>query len=442
MVEAIRTCPCLVYLDLEGNTLGTQAAEAIAKALKERGASLKRALWKDMFTGRLKTEIPKALEYLGTALCTAGARLTELDLSDNAFGPIGIEGLANLLTSSACYTLQELRLNNNGLGISGGKILAQALLKCHENSSKEGIAIVIMITWELQTIAFTLFSKYVSFFVIGNPLALKVLIVGRNRLENEGAKALASVFETLQTLEEVAMPQNGIYHEGITTIAHGLSTNPNLRILNLNDNIIGLKGARSLAKVLPNFRNLEELNLGDCLLKTKGALPLAEALAIAGNHMFLRSLDLGHNDIRANGGKTICQAMHDKTLLNSLELNGNCFGITGCDLVEEILTRLGRIDALKPLDEDCSEEEESEEENDNDDDKESEEYESDNEDVESVRQNSKTQVVLGTVTVAEFLKSPIGEKLLLLQGDSVQAFIDYAQVCIIPLHKMYVPMHL
>lgn len=126
------------YLDLEGNTLGTQAAKAIAESLKEKGASLKRALWKDMFTGRLKTEIPKALEYLGTALQVAGTCLTELDLSDNAFGPIGIQGLADLLKSHPCYTLRELRLNNNGLGISGGKMLAQALLKCHENSSKEG----------------------------------------------------------------------------------------------------------------------------------------------------------------------------------------------------------------------------------------------------------------------------------------------------------------
>lgn len=139
MVQAIKECPCLEYLDLEGNTLGIPAAEAIAEALKEKGAPLKKALWKDMFTGRLKTEIPKALEYLGTALCTAGSQLTELDLSDNAFGPIGVQGLANLLTSSPCYTLQVLRLNNNGLGISGGKMLAKALEKCHENGSKEGM---------------------------------------------------------------------------------------------------------------------------------------------------------------------------------------------------------------------------------------------------------------------------------------------------------------
>lgn len=138
MVKAIRACTNLEYLDLEGNTLGPLAAKAVAQALEEHGSTLKRALWKDMFTGRLKTEIPKAIEYLGSALCTAGTQLIELDLSDNAFGPIGVKGLATFLTSSSCYTLRVLRLNNNGLGIGGGKMLAKALLDCYDNSLKAG----------------------------------------------------------------------------------------------------------------------------------------------------------------------------------------------------------------------------------------------------------------------------------------------------------------
>jgi len=52
----------------------------------------------------------------------AGARLVELDLSDNAFGPNGMIGLTEFLRSSSCYSLRELRLNNNGLGIQGGKV--------------------------------------------------------------------------------------------------------------------------------------------------------------------------------------------------------------------------------------------------------------------------------------------------------------------------------
>lgn len=105
-------------------------------------------------------------QFLGDGLVTANARLTELDLSDNAFGPIGVRGLASLLKSSSCYNLKELRLNNNGLGITGGKLLASALMDCYNCSKAQG-----------------------------TPLALKVFIAGRNRLENEGAKALAKVFE-------------------------------------------------------------------------------------------------------------------------------------------------------------------------------------------------------------------------------------------------------
>lgn len=46
----------------------------------------------------------------------------ELDLSDNAFGPAGVEGVSTLLTSEVCYSLKILKFNNNGLGIGGGKV--------------------------------------------------------------------------------------------------------------------------------------------------------------------------------------------------------------------------------------------------------------------------------------------------------------------------------
>lgn len=72
----------------------------------------------------------------------AGARLTVLDLSDNAFGPDGVKGIENLLKSSTCYTLQELRLNNCGMGIGGGKVSLE-MRRAHVCSwrrwSKKGI---------------------------------------------------------------------------------------------------------------------------------------------------------------------------------------------------------------------------------------------------------------------------------------------------------------
>lgn len=84
----------------------------------------------------------------------------ELDVSDNAFGPIGVPSLAPLLISSK--TLQVLRVNNNGLGPEGGCLLADAL----QTSLDERVA-------------------------AGLKPTLKTLICGRNRLENKTATALS-----------------------------------------------------------------------------------------------------------------------------------------------------------------------------------------------------------------------------------------------------------
>ncbi len=60
--------------------------------------------------------------FLGGGLILAQAKLEELDLSDNALGPVGMEGLVQFLKSPVCYSLKCLRLNNNGLGIYGGRV--------------------------------------------------------------------------------------------------------------------------------------------------------------------------------------------------------------------------------------------------------------------------------------------------------------------------------
>lgn len=109
MVEAINNCPSLEFLNLEGNTLGVGAANAIARAL-ENHPEFKRALWKDLFTGRLKTEIPQALDSLGKGMIAAGAQLAVLDCGDNALGPNGMKGLVDLLKSPTCFSLKVIVL--------------------------------------------------------------------------------------------------------------------------------------------------------------------------------------------------------------------------------------------------------------------------------------------------------------------------------------------
>ncbi|NXJ33992.1 RAGP1 protein, partial [Ciconia maguari] len=305
VIKQIEEFDGLEALRLEGNTVGVEAAKVIAKAL-EKKSELKRCHWSDMFTGRLRSEIPPALISLGDALITAGAQLVELDLSDNAFGPDGVRGFEALLKSPACYTLQELKLNNCGMGIGGGKILAAALKECHRKSSAQG-----------------------------KPLALKIFVAGRNRLENDGATALAEAFGIIGTLEEVHMPQNGINHPGITALAQAFAINPLLKVINLNDNTFTEKGAVAMAETLKALRQIEVINFGDCLVRSKGAVAIADAVK-EGLHK-LKELNLSFCEIKRDAALTVAEAIEDKAELEKLDLNGNCLGEEGCEQLQEIL---------------------------------------------------------------------------------------------------------
>ncbi|KTG25159.1 hypothetical protein cypCar_00006044 [Cyprinus carpio] len=339
MVQEIEQYQGLRSLRLEGNTLGVEAARAIAKSLEAK-RELEQCHWSDMFTGRLRSEIPPALISLGNALMTSGARLTHLDLSDNAFGPDGVKGIESLLKSSACYTLRELRLNNCGMGIGGGMVLASALTECHKQSS-----------------------------AAGSPLRLKVFIAGRNRLENDGATALAKAFKAIRHLQ-----------------------------------------------------CLKVINFGDCLVRSEGAIAIAAALREG--LPFLRELNLSFGEICEAAAVVVAKAVQSKADLEKLDLNGNCFGEDGCEALRDVMESMNMEDLLGSLSDD-----EGEPEEEDDDDGEEDEDEEEREDEEDAEENG----VNGTKYVIEdkeehhcsselwsFLISPSAEKLISLGAKRIR----------------------
>ncbi|EDV54654.1 ran GTPase-activating protein [Drosophila erecta] len=325
VVDALNKQTTVHYLNLDGNTLGVEAAKAIGEGLK-RHPEFRKALWKNLFTRRLKTEIPEALKHLGAALNVAGAKLTVLDLSDNALGPNGMRGLEEFLRSPVCYSLQELLLYNCGLGPEGGSMLSKALIDLHANANEAG-----------------------------SPLQLRVFIGSRNRLENDGATALAAAFKTLKTFEEIVLEQNSIYFDGVKALSESFKENSHLRVLNMNDNTLKSRGAEKIAEVLPFVPMLRELSFGDCLIKTNGAYQFGEVLESANDQ--LEVIDLSFNDINSDGGLVLVNAMRNKSKLRFLNLDGNCFGHDGSKQIINEMNKLPTAAALQPFKEVNSEEE-------------------------------------------------------------------------------------
>ncbi|CAF1113685.1 unnamed protein product [Rotaria sordida] len=357
LCDAIEQYKQLVALRLEGNTINEEAATAIGKAL-EKHNEIQRLIWNDLFTTRLKTEVPPSLIKLTQGLIINGAHIVEINLSDNAFGPIGVKGLETFLCSSACFTLEELRLNNCGMGSEGGKLLAEALITCHKNSQ----------------------GKF----------ALKQFVAGRNRLENEGAQALAKAFEIIGTLEVIRIPQNGMRPPGIEALANAFVQNQNLRTIDLNDNSITL-AAQKLSLAIEKLPKLEILNLESSLIRTKGAIAIARAIV---SHKNLQELYLGCNDIHTEGALEIAHVVKNMSSLKILDLNGNCFGPDGIDEIRHALENKNFVHQMVFSDDEGSDEEEEEEEEenegedeydeeDNDEDYEDQEEEEEEEDVES-----------------------------------------------------------
>ena len=64
----------------------------------------------------------------------------------------------------------------------------------------------------------------------GLRFAPEVFVAGRNRLENDGATALAEVLSTVGTLKRIQMPQNSIFHPGVAALATAILANPQLEV--------------------------------------------------------------------------------------------------------------------------------------------------------------------------------------------------------------------
>ncbi len=131
-------------IELGNNSISFDVSQALSELIKQLD-NLELVNYRDMFVGRLKTDLPKSLIELVKAL--VGKKIAYLDLSDNAFGPIGVQSFDFLLKN--CPTIVELHIENNGLGPEGAEMVAEALLS--------------------------------------SDISLQTLSISRNRLENKGA---------------------------------------------------------------------------------------------------------------------------------------------------------------------------------------------------------------------------------------------------------------
>ncbi|KAF1986127.1 RNI-like protein [Aulographum hederae CBS 113979] len=320
-----------------GNTLGVGACEALAEVLKTK-QKLQVANLTDIFTARLLSEIPPALDALLKALLTLPS-LHTVHLADNAFGLNTVQPLIDFLCAHT--PLEHLILNNNGMGPIAGTQLADALTTLAQKKKEK------------------------------NAPLLRTVICGRNRLENGSMEAWARAYAAHPGVQEVKMVQNGIRQEGITLLLRdGLKHATGIQTLDLQDNTFTVMGAKALTDILSGFAEIKELALSDCYLKKRGGLMLAEKLR-EGNNKKLEVLRMQYNDVDAKCVKALADALDELPKLRRIELNGNMFSEDDVNIerIQETLSERKEgvedaddddwgLDELDELDDDEDDEEE------------------------------------------------------------------------------------
>jgi len=233
----------------------------------------------DIFTGRLISEIPIALSALCDSLIDK-EHLVEVNLSDNAFGGRSVDPIVPFLSKNPSF--QIFRLNNNGLGPEGGTVIADAL--------RDNAAMRKAIPAEKRS-------------------NLRILVCGRNRLEDGSASAWAEAFAAHGTLVEVRMPQNGIRMAGSAALAEGLATNPGLELLDLQDNTLSQPGDKAFANALSSWPDLHTLNFSDCVLSEDGEIPQVIETLAKGSNLRLRILQLQNDNLENGAAAVLAQAI-------------------------------------------------------------------------------------------------------------------------------------
>lgn len=297
-IVAIKNLPLLEEISFAGASIGIWAAYSLADALRTK-TRLRRADFSNCFAGRKTPEIAPAVDALVSAFLELPA-LESINFADNAFGPDVEWPLVRLIRSHT--PLQELNLNNLGLGPESGPAVANALVTLADNKKAAGAP------------------------------PLRTLLLNRNRFVQDdeepiqGMAEWAAAFAAHPQLRTVDLGNNGVRREGMDLlVSQGLAHMHAIEELDLQDNIIAARGAthRALADAVAGWPNLRALNLNDSLLGSRGAALLIDALAAVQPGSRLESLKMAGNNL--NSANTAALAGHFARLseLRELELNMN-----------------------------------------------------------------------------------------------------------------------
>jgi len=278
----------LTELSLRHCLICPQGAAAIASFLSKHPRIEELRLTDTQFTGKNSLCV----------ICQAMKNNTSLQrayfVNNELVGAESAHSLAEMLQGSS---LRELYLVENDLGDDGVAVLTQGILQGntalrHLDLRSNGISA----TGALSLQGLLVNSEYLLGLNVSNnelgdlgsqalarglsqtTCLVQKLDISSNQVDEEGARAMASMLRINKTLRELNISFNFVGDEGTKLMAAALLRNVSLRRLSLRRNDITDKGAKFLASKLPAMQGLKELVLSKNNIGHDGASALLQGL--------------------------------------------------------------------------------------------------------------------------------------------------------------------
>ncbi|KAM5138153.1 protein NLRC5 [Mantella aurantiaca] len=272
----------------------------------------------------LYAEEMQNLSFLHTTLTVHGSHLTELDVSHNSLGDIGIKAVSGFLTSMPSLLtlkLARVHMSHNGVAsladsIKFCKSIVNITLSGNDIGEKGALTIKDLLTQKRSFKAINVSECFVG--------------------TTDGGRQFLSELSRCPELQEINLMSMSLDDVALLTFSQGLAHMSSMKILMLGKNKITAKGIQHLTDNLVQCPEMEALDLSCNSIEDAGAHRLA---AVLPRLKKLKKISLSQTNMSSLGGLTLIKAIGQCQLMEDITLQSCGLGdVPGNQLVDALVS--------------------------------------------------------------------------------------------------------
>jgi Ran GTPase-activating protein 1 len=296
---------------------------------------------------------------------TLGAKITSVDVSDNAFGEKGVRACSAMLQQQT--GIESISFMNNGISEQAAaailELLAspQSLKKFHLHKNMTGDEGTVHIgkllekaphmeDFKMAGSRFTSDGAVTLAKGLASGTSLTKLDLTDNNVNEEGGIALATMLFKQPKMKHLNFEMTSLGPDASAAVASALAAGcPELEYLNLSSCDITPEGVPSVAKAISAMKNLKVLKIAENELGDFGVTQICVALKMSGAPIV--ELDVSTNELVHAGAVAAARLAAAKVGFTALNLDANYISDEGVEEVKSVLEGAGISAALMSMEE-------------------------------------------------------------------------------------------